>query len=298
MAATLTDSVPADRRSGAWPEPGQPYPIGPEIGRAYWRDGAALLPGLTSAAWCRALIDGLDALIAENGASSRWSEIRVNAEKQTSSVRFMAWDVPVFAAFVRQTHIAAAIAAILGTHELRFWHDNFFCKEGDHPDGGTAWHHDISAWPFVGEMVPSLWFALTDVPIENAPLVTILGSHLTCRLRYKPPRGREGLGMIDGYAPHEDLLELIARTPDSQKRIWPCNAGDAILIHPNTLHASMPRKARAGRRIGYTTRWLGDDIRWAPNEYSTVDPRVPLERVVRGAKVEGDEFPFVYPMVK
>ena len=47
---------------------------------------------------------------------------------------------------------------------------------------------------------------------------------------------------------------------------WDCAAGDAIIIHPYTVHGAKGNAARstAQRRVAITTRWFGDDVRWLP----------------------------------
>ena len=55
--------------------------------------------------------------------------------------------------------------------------------------------------------------------------------------------------------------------------------GDALIFSAWTIHGA-PGNAGPNRRAAFSTRWLGDDARWAPHPGSdpTVDPDdVPLE---------------------
>ena len=61
------------------------------------------------------------------------------------------------------------------------------------------------------------------------------------------------------------VISRAAREANAPIRNWPCYAGDILLIHPKTIHASLPqRSGTASRRIALTTRWLGDDVVRAP----------------------------------
>jgi hypothetical protein len=65
----------------------------------------------------------------------------------------------------------------MGARHVRYWMDASFIKEGSSAESATPWHNDECTFPFRGEMMPSFWVALTDVPMENAPIVTLAGSN-------------------------------------------------------------------------------------------------------------------------
>jgi ectoine hydroxylase-related dioxygenase (phytanoyl-CoA dioxygenase family) len=92
-------------------------------------------------------------------------------------------------------------------------------------------------------------------------------------------------------------LERRVADPDAPRRVWPCAMGDILLIHPKTIHASLPRTAQyAGQRIALTTRWLGDDVVWQPNRLTIRIPSIESTGLIKpGAPPPDELFPKVWP---
>lgn len=171
-----------------------------------------------------------------------------------------------FLDWLERSPAAALVGRLMGAASVRFWMDATFLKEGDDPEAATPWHNDGCTFPFAGEMLPSLWIALTDVSEDNAPMLTLAGSNRD-PWRYHSPLSRQDV-TLPGYRPWDELLARVA-APDADIRVWPARAGDMLLIHPKTIHASRPRAAgRPGRRLAFTTRWIGSDVVWAPDALS------------------------------
>jgi len=174
--------------------------------------------------------------------------------------------------WVTASPAAATVGTLMGAASVRFWMDATFIKHGSDPDSATPWHNDVCTFPFTGEHLPSLWVALTDVARDNAPMMTLAGSNRDPH-RYHSPLSRQDV-TLPGYRP---WAELVARTedPDADIRIWEARAGDILLIHPKTIHASLPRAAGLpGKRVAFTTRWIGSDVVWAPDALSASIPRL------------------------
>jgi ectoine hydroxylase-related dioxygenase (phytanoyl-CoA dioxygenase family) len=69
------------------------------------------------------------------------------------------------------------------------------------------------------------------------------------------------------YHPWQELLDKVA-APGAPIKAWTLNAGDCLVMHPKTIHSSLPRTTtKPGRRLAFSTRWLGDDAIWAPDDY-------------------------------
>jgi ectoine hydroxylase-related dioxygenase (phytanoyl-CoA dioxygenase family) len=175
---------------------------------------------------------------------------------------------PVFTDWAQHSPAAEMVAQLMGATHVALWMDASFIKEGDDPDAATPWHNDVCTFPFTGEHLPSLWIALTDVAENNAPMLTLRGSNRD-PFRYHSPLSRQDM-TLPGYRPWAEL-EARCAAPDAPVSVWPARAGDALLIHPKTIHASRPRApGLPGRRIAFTTRWVGSDVVWAPDPFSAV----------------------------
>jgi ectoine hydroxylase-related dioxygenase (phytanoyl-CoA dioxygenase family) len=144
--------------------------------------------------------------------------------------------------------------------------DATFIKQGNDPSAATPWHNDVCTFPFVGDHLPSLWIALTHVEEDNAPMLTLAGSNLD-GWRYHSPLSRQDV-RLEGYRPWAELEARVA-AQDADIRVWPARAGDALLIHPKTVHASRPGHP-GRRRVAFTTRWIGSDVVWAPDALSAI----------------------------
>ncbi|MBK6597749.1 MAG: phytanoyl-CoA dioxygenase family protein [Proteobacteria bacterium] len=156
------------------------------------------------------------------------------------------------------------VAALTGTRSLRLWMDGTFLKEGQAAGTATPWHNDECTYSLVGEQCPSLWIALTDVEADNSPLTTLDGSNKD-RYRYHSPFSPQDVERPSDYRPWSELQARVAAA-DAPISTWPAKRGDAVLLHPKTIHGALPRTAeRAGRRLGFSVRWMGDDVVWRPN---------------------------------
>lgn len=174
--------------------------------------------------------------------------------------------------WLSQSPAAETVGLLMGASAVRFWMDATFIKTGDDPDSATPWHNDVCTFPFMGEHLPSFWVALTDVGRDNAPLITLAGSNRDAH-RYHSPFSRQDV-TLPGYRPWDELLAR-TRAADADIRVWEAEAGDILLIHPKTIHASLPRAAGLpGKRIALTTRWIGSDVLWAPDALSASIPRL------------------------
>lgn len=247
----------------------------------YRRDGIVHLPG-AFADWAGPLLDGIDRVIekAADPAYPRRRDFSLSPQNPlvvagaSAGVAvggtmglYMAPHDPVFERWARDSGAAAITGRLTGSRAMRYWQDAVFIKRGDSGEDGTPWHNDYCTWPWKGEQLPILWIALTDVGPEDAPLVTVRGSH-TDPWRYYSPMSPPGLPVTDEY---HDWQELLARpaAPGAQLDTWTVRAGDALVMHSKLIHSSQPRRAAGpGRRVSFSTRWLGDDCLWAPDPYT------------------------------
>jgi len=270
----------------------------------YARLGAVRLAGAIPLAWVARLRDAFEAVMAASERPDFDANDFASPTQNALNIRRGPSDVmatnmvpahPDFVAFVRDSDMARIVADLVGSERLRFWIDAVFEKRGPAGEGATPWHHDICTWPFWGEQMPILWVPLTDVGPEDAPLVTLDGSH-SGGVRYHSPFSNQNVEIRPPYRPWDELMAA-ALAPDAPTRAWPMPAGDCLVMHPAIVHSSRPwRQGHPGRRLAISLRWLGDDVRWDPDEFAVPIPKLdsnPLMR--RGAPPPDELFPPVWP---
>lgn len=214
--------------------------------------------------------------------------------KGNARLKNVVWGNQACAEWLNESPAADIVGQVIGAKTLQFYWDQYFTKFGNNPSGVTPWHHDIAAFSFYGMQLPSFWIALTDIDIDNAPLVTAAGSHKRTNVMYRPLAGTEGVPLPEGYAERDGMIDWIESHPESL-RTWTVKAGDALVIHPFTYHASLPRNPGAGRRVAYSSRWLGDDVIWWKREmtFTYPDDRR-FDKVEQGKAPPQSTFPIMW----
>lgn len=269
----------------------------------YAKDGATLVTGAFSAEWTDKLHAAVLAVwqtFQKGGTPERaWNTNTQNPATMNTDIyggvelRNCAPSHQSFRDWIDHSPAAAYVADLTGAADVRFWMDSTFVKEPETGQEATPWHTDGSTYPFRGDQLPTMWVALTDVEEDNAPMVTLTGSH-TYPQRFHSDLSRQDV-KLDGYVPWQVLLDMVA-APDAPIKSWPAKTGDMLIFHPQMIHASKPRTSPlAGRRIGFSTRWIGSDARWAPDAYAANIP-ILMEnpKLELGKAPPQDVFPIVY----
>jgi ectoine hydroxylase-related dioxygenase (phytanoyl-CoA dioxygenase family) len=232
----------------------------------YDEHGAVRLPGLVEPEWVTRILAEIDRAIAQYSPDPQpGRSTNYGRGKGRMTIRQQWRDNPVIREFLFREALTVPLARIARCTVLQFWFDLTFIHEAaaeNEAGHGSDWHHDIAAFAFKGEKLPSLWMAMTPATRELSRIEFIDGSHRTVPGFYSPPTGGNA---DDGLLPAPDFTAMVE---SGKERVltWDCAAGDAIVIHPYTIHGA---KGNAGtsqhnRRIAITTRWLGDDVRWLP----------------------------------
>jgi ectoine hydroxylase-related dioxygenase (phytanoyl-CoA dioxygenase family) len=267
-------------------------PIDPAVIDLYHREGATHIPGAFTGYWADRLLGAFHRILAEDEAGKP-SRVFVRREGGNIHVReAVVWD-PDYKAWLHESPAGEIVAQVIGASKVRFFLDAFFCKVTTDPGGATPLHHDIAAFCFKGLQLPSFWVALTDVGPENGPLQTVIGSHLWQDVMFRPPTASKDLPLLPGYAETADIPARIEKEK-AQFRTWYAKAGDCLLIHPFTVHCSLPKTADA-MRIAFTTRWLGDDVRWDRTPYTRVNHIPNPDAIKPGDPPPVDQFPIIWP---
>ena len=274
------------------------------LAAGYDRHGVVNLPGFLGPEALARLQSVVDAAIAaidqprtaEQVSSSVRSEGRL-------TLRYLWRESAGLREVLLQHSVAEPIARIIGSRTLRFWFDLTFVHFATHtgdPGIGTPWHHDVPAFSFKGELMPSLWLALTPADSTLSRLMFIDGSHRTNQGYYRSPEIRTPApGERDGFVDLPDFDALLA-SGEVRMLAWDCQPGDAILLHPCTIHGALGHDGKGPhlRRIAMTTRWLGDDVRFLPYSYDRArqQPAVARTHLMLGQRPYGEWFPMVYDL--
>lgn len=222
--------------------------------QAYRRDGAVCLrnpfPG-----WLERLREGVE----ENLRAP--SELATNHKLDDGKGRFFedycSWQrIAAYKAFVEESPAAALAGALMGSETVRFFHEHVLIKEPG-TSKETPWHHDMPYYPVDGQQTVSFWTALDPVAKAVCPEF-LAGSHLWGKLYY-PRLFDDG----SDYDYKDSGYETVPKIDRKAERIlaWDLEPGDTIAFHYLTLHAA-PGNSGQGRRRGFSTRWLGDDVRF------------------------------------
>jgi ectoine hydroxylase-related dioxygenase (phytanoyl-CoA dioxygenase family) len=258
----------------------------------YDADGVVAIPNLLDKDWVSRLLNVVDEVRERSNRNEEFPHIECFRAPGRMTVRWMWREYGVVQSFFSDAGVAEVVAAILKTPDLQYWFDLTFIHDHGEDSVGTPWHHDIAAFPFSGTKIPSLWIALTDMDLDQAPLRCIRGSHRNPTMFRPPVYVDDTLPVPEGYAEMPDVDAMVAGG-EAEVLEWAVKAGDALIIHPFTIHGAPPVKRAGERRIAFTTRWAGDDVQWCPNAFSMPIAGIDYSQVPAGQRPEGALFPYV-----
>jgi ectoine hydroxylase-related dioxygenase (phytanoyl-CoA dioxygenase family) len=170
-------------------------------------------------------------------------------------------------------------AQLLGGN-VRFWHDQLFCKPAHH-GGVVAWHQDYSYWTRTKPMAHlTCHIALDDATPENGCMYYVPGSH------------QWNLLPITGLAGDMNAVQNVL-TEEQREQFRPIavdlKAGECAFHHPLMMHGSMANKSNRSRRATVINVFR-DGVRSDSNE--TLLKGVPS--TAAGEKMAGQFFPLLF----
>jgi ectoine hydroxylase-related dioxygenase (phytanoyl-CoA dioxygenase family) len=251
----------------------------------YQADGVVVLRGLFSD-WIEPLQRGVDANMAEPS----WRERTYLPED--GSARFFQdlcnWQrIPQYRDFVMQSPAGAAAARLMRSKTARIFHDHVLVKEPG-TSVVTPWHQDQPYYFVDGRQSVSFWLPLDPVA-RDISIEYVAGSH--CWGKDFRPKRFNGENLYEGDH-SEEAPDVEASRSQLDIRGWAMQPGDAVAFNFRTLHGA-PANTSAHRRRVLSTRWVGDDARFARRGGTTSPPYPDLE-FADGARFEGDDFPVVF----
>ena len=155
----------------------------------------------------------------------------------------------------------------------------------------SPWHQYLLYWPLHGNQVLSFWVALDIVTAESGGLEFVVGSHLWAK-RYQPFSfaGRN-------HFTRDPTLELIpdiaAMRNDLEIAAFDMAPGDVLVFDARIVHGAGGNRRSDVRRRGYSIRYCGDDVTFAPRKETLPLPSDP--GLSWGSALDCDLFPQVWP---
>ncbi len=192
--------------------------------------------------------------------------------------------------FLYRSPAAEIAGKLMQSNSARIYHEHVLVKEPGTREE-TPWHHDMPYYGVDGDQACSIWLPLDPVPANACPEF-VAGSHRTGVLYY--PRffssGENYLQGIHGFEPVPDIDAHRASYPIVS---WALEPGDCIAFHMRTLHGAPSTIGSTSKRRGFSTRWIGDDARFASRPWQT-SPPFPEVNLFHGDEMAHPSFPVLW----
>ena len=262
--------------------------LDPAIIEAYRRDGAVVLRGVFERHWLKSIARGIERNFVDPGPGA----MRYTPEGEPGGFYddYCNWKrIEEYRRFAFDSPAAGLVGALMGSSEVRFYHEHVIVKEPGTREL-TPWHHDLPYYGLEGSQLCSLWLPLDPVPRSVCPQF-VATSHRWGR-RFVPRKfvDHEEYGEVpEGYEPAGDIdAQLEGQTILS----WGLEPGDCIAFHMLAVHGAPGTQELRTRRRGFVTRWLGDDVRFAARPWKTSPPFEEVD-LQPGDRMNHPSFPLV-----
>jgi len=157
-------------------------------------------------------------------------------------------------AAVLSPRIGGICAALLGTRQVRLYHDNALSKE---PGAGrTPWHYDAHHFPLDSPDVLTAWIPLQPTPREMGPLAFARGAdvgQLVAGLEFDKHGTSYDRGVSDAFRSHSVQVED-----------GPFAAGEVSFHAADCFHTAGANRTNAARMVLATT-YFADGVRVVPS---------------------------------
>lgn len=229
--------------------------------QAYRRDGVIHLPARVSDGVADLLAAADGQLHTFRGSHGAWdNNLAGTADRGVFFSQRQAYlQQPALARLLFDSRLAEAAGRAMGSQKVRFYFDHLFMLESDTAKDHYRWHQDPPYWACAGEQVCSFWLALTDCDVDSGALEFVLGSDLG--ELYPPPKvwrdgdaiPHAGLPATPKYHEQRDAHGFVS---------WSMKAGDCLLFNGRIMHSTRSNHSTSQLRVAYSTRWIGDDMRY------------------------------------
>jgi len=204
---------------------------------------------------------------------------------------FCRWQqIPAIERLARHSRVPAIAAALMGTDQVRFYHDHVLVKEGGTRQR-TPWHQDQPYYNVDGAGV-SAWIPVDPVPAAGC-LEIVAGTHRGSWLMPRTFLLREAKWFPEGSL--AEIPDIEADRDAFDIRRFDLAPGDAIFFDFLSVHGA-PGFPFGGRRRVLSLRYLSEGARHAPRAWHTSPPFDGLDaELAGGAVMDHPLFPVVWP---
>lgn len=232
------------------------------------RDGAICLRGLFDLKWLDKLSLGVEKNFSAPGPDH--TVYTKTGEPGGFYDDYCNWTrIDEYQDFVLHSPAAEIAAKLTGSTESRIYHEHVLVKEPGTREV-TPWHHDLPYYGVDGNQLCSIWLPLDPVPVAACPEF-IAGSHRS-GVMYYPKLFINQKNYADGIDGFETIPDIDSHRNDYEVLSWDLEPGDCIVFHMRTIHGAPATTGLKSRRRGFSTRWLGDDARFAVRPWKTSPP--------------------------
>ncbi len=259
------------------------------VAAAFARDGVVCVRSVLNPAEVAVAAAAIDAVLASPGPLAQVASRPDDPGAFTED--FCRWrEVHGMERLARHSRVPAVAAAVMGTSQVRFYHDHVLVKEGSTRQR-TPWHQDQPYYNVDGHGV-SAWIPVDPVP-EDGCLELVAGSHRGPWLMPRTFLRREARWFPGGSL--AELPDIDADRSAFDIRRFSLVPGDAIFFDFLTVHGA-PGFPHPGRRRVLSLRYLSADARHAPRAWRTSPPFDSLEeQLPAGAPMDHPLFPVAWP---
>ena len=250
----------------------------------YERDGAIVIKGVFKD-WIDGLIMGFDKVLADPSEHGRENVAQGDGGRFFED--YCNWQrIEEFKRWIVESPAAEIAAQATRSKRIQVFHEHILLKEPGTAKA-TPWHQDMPYYCVSGEQTASYWVPLDAVTKANS-LQVVLGSHRWPKL-VRPTRWSTNEPWYQSDLDYMDMPEIDRR----QNILVPkLELGDCVLFNFKTVHGA-PGNSLTSRRRAFSTRFIGDDVRYI-NRGGPASP--PFDGLVQkdGDKMPLDWFPEVY----
>jgi ectoine hydroxylase-related dioxygenase (phytanoyl-CoA dioxygenase family) len=254
----------------------------------FTESGAICLRGVFDPRWIELVRVGVDECAANPSALSKtWTG--------DTSGRFFqdgfAWNrVDPLRRFIFESPASQVVAELMDASKVHFYMDHILLRDPS-TNKPTPWHHDTPYCFVEGQDFCTIWLPLD--PIRHGEgLRLVKGSHRWGKMFLPVEFGSSQVYMnaAGNAVPYENVPDIDADPAAYEVLSWELELGDCVVFYCSMLHSAPAHLAEQGSRRVYSTRWVGNDARYALRTWSV--PPLPSDPGLQpGDPIGGKLFP-------